>query len=135
MKAISIVCLLALLGAAIAAGCSQIHQSHQAPQVVAVKDPPPVAPAAQGSAGITVYKDPKTGRFVPVPQEGAAELSKALGDALSTSQEGLVEVPAPGGGFMVDLRGRFQSATMATVAADGTVTVHCGESVKKEQRP
>jgi hypothetical protein len=57
----------------------------------------------------------------------AAELRDALGEALSTSSEGLVEEKStvPGGGVMVDLQGRFQNAMTYTVNADGSVSAPC----------
>ena len=42
---------------------------------------------------------------------------------LSTSDVGLVETPLPGGGSMVDLRGRFRHMAVATVADDGTIVI------------
>lgn len=45
--------------------------------------------------------------------------------ALATSSAGLTEEPAPGGGMMVDLRGRFRSEVTATVGVDGSVTTEC----------
>lgn len=117
---VSKLCSLALLSAAIVAGCSQHTET----------------PAAlpQGSAEMmTAYVDPVTGRFVPTPPAGTVlPLSKELRDAMSTSHEGLTEEPLPGGGFKLDLRGRFQSATVATVGADGTVTWQCDDPDGKE---
>ena len=57
----------------------------------------------------------------------AADLRAALGDALSTSSEGLVEVKSPvqGGGTMVNLEGRFQNAVTLEKNADGTITAPC----------
>ena len=85
----------------------------------------PVAPA--GAAGMTVYKDPDTGRLMPVPPAELRELlSEDLRQATSTSHEGLVQTAAPGGGVMIDLQGRFQNAMWASVA-DGKVTAHCDQ--------
>ncbi len=87
------------------------------------------APWPVAAAGITVFKDPVTGRLLPAP---AAELKRLLSadleQALSMSQEGLVETIAPGGGMMVDLQGRFRSLTWATTAAGGAATVHCDQN-------
>lgn len=87
-------------------------------------------PTAAGSAGRRVYVDPATGRPSsgppPIPP-GLARLPE-VANALSTSSEGLREVPVPlpGGGVMVDLQGRFRSLVTATVHADGTVGLNCG---------
>ncbi len=63
------------------------------------------------------YKDPETGKLgAPPDATGEPASSKAVEDAISTSMEGLVEKPAPGGGTMVDLNGRFQSMEGTTRA-------------------
>jgi hypothetical protein len=51
----------------------------------------------------------------------------ALGEALSTSSEGLVEEKSPvaGGGVMVNLQGRFQNAMTIAVDENGTVAAPC----------
>jgi hypothetical protein len=84
----------------------------------------PVAPA--GTAGMTVYKDPDTGRLMPVPPAELRELlSEDVEQATSMSLEGLSQTAAPGGGVMINLQGRFQSVMQVTVGADGKVTGHC----------
>ena len=57
----------------------------------------------------------------------ASDLRAALGEALSTSSEGLVEEKSPvkGGGVMVNLQGRFQNAMTLTVDQDGNVATPC----------
>ena len=69
--------------------------------------------------------DPDSGEVGGRPE--ASSLSEAISSdpAFSTSHQGLVEVPAPGGGVMVDLQGRFRSATVARVKPDGTVVTEC----------
>jgi hypothetical protein len=89
-------------------------------------------PAAQTSParGMTVHIDPQTGRVVPAPAPGTTtlQLSPAEQNRMSTSSEGLVEEPLPGGGYKLDLRGRFQSPLMATTGPDGKVQIqHMGE--------
>jgi hypothetical protein len=90
--------------------------------------PVPAAAPAVGAAGLTVYKDPVTGRLMPVPP---AELQKLLTEdvrrAASMSHEGLVETAAPGGGVMIDLQGRFQNVMWATTGPDGVVTADCDQ--------
>jgi hypothetical protein len=93
----------------------------------------PSAPARAGAdapkdaPGMKAFIDPQTGGFVREPPPGTAPLvlSPAESNALSTSHQGLVEVPStvPGGGFKVDLQGRFQSPLTATVGPDGKVTI------------
>ena len=86
---------------------------------------PPGESAAD--AGMIVYIDPATGAVLSEPAPGTEplQLSPAARNAMSTSDSGLVQVPSsvPGGGVMVDLRGRFQSPFIAVVGADGKATV------------
>jgi hypothetical protein len=69
-----------------------------------------------------IHIDPQTGRRV-APSAPVAAM--AVDPAFGTSQQGLVELAAPGGGVKVDLNGRFRSAATATVGADGKVAVDC----------
>lgn len=57
----------------------------------------------------------------------AADLRAVLGDAISTSGEGLVEEKSPvqGGGVMVNLQGRFQNAMTIEKDANGNITAPC----------
>lgn len=88
---------------------------------LAVADPA-AAPAPASGAGSRIKIDPQTGKRIPVPSDGVA---LPADPAFSTSHSGLVEQPAPGGGMMVDLQGRFRSAATATVGPDGTAHVDC----------
>lgn len=73
-----------------------------------------------------VYLDPRTGRVLREPPSGAQvlTLSPAELNMISTSHKGLVERSLPGGGYMLDLQGRFRNMAVATVAGDGTVVIH-----------
>lgn len=68
--------------------------------------------------GMSVYIDPQTGEFIPEPKQGqkALEITPEMQNATSTSSEGLIEEksPVPGGGVMIDLKGRFQSPLIIT---------------------
>jgi hypothetical protein len=81
---------------------------------------------SKDAPGMKAFVDPQTGAFTREPAPGTAplQLSPAERNAFSTSHEGLVEVPStvPGGGFRLDLQGRFQSPLTATVGPDGKVT-------------
>lgn len=76
-----------------------------------------------GASGMMIYVDPQTGTFLkePAPGHVPLELSPQLQNALSTSHEGLVEIPSsvPGGGFKLDLQGRFRSPLFGTIDANG----------------
>lgn len=77
--------------------------------------------------GMRVYVDPETGEFVDPP-------SIKQGDsAQSTSAVDLVEEQSqvPGGGVMVDLKGRFQSPLVINRDAQGnTQILHSAPPVK-----
>jgi hypothetical protein len=72
------------------------------------------------------YIDPETGEFI-TPEEAEVLPEKKLipPAAYSTSQEGLEERPSsvPGGGIMVDLKGRFQSPLTATIDSSGGIKI------------
>jgi hypothetical protein len=66
------------------------------------------------------------GKFSPnAPM--TTDLRTALGEALSTSSEGLVEEKnsLPGGGYVSDLQGRFQNAVIVEKDADGNLIAPC----------
>lgn len=89
-------------------------------------------PLSRGEAGVQVYVDPITGEIgAPPPQaEGAARIALPQ-EELSTSTEGLVEVPLPGphGGVKLDVKGRFQSQTAVSIDAHGNLSVQCDAGV------
>ena len=82
------------------------------------------AEQSQSQQGMRVYIDPVTGKPTSPPEESEKALP-ANATRLNTSSQGLVEVPSQvqGGGTMVDLQGRFQSSTSATVGEDGKLTI------------
>ena len=79
-----------------------------------------------GSAGQILSLDPATGKIRTAPAQ-IAGLREVLGDAISTSSEGLVEEKSPvaGGGILLHLQGRFQNAETAVLDADGKLIVPC----------
>jgi hypothetical protein len=101
----------------------------------AVTAQPAFAQDAAPQGGMTVHIDPRTGEILKAPAPGSVplQLSPREQNALSTSHEGLVQVPStvPGGGVKLDLQGRFQSPLIATVGEDGKVRMqHLGEPVE-----
>lgn len=93
-------------------------------------DAPPGTEPAQ-SAGAAVGAPGAGGLVYVIPGEEAAteellaEIERDPGtrNALRFDAEGLVEETSPGGGTMVDLRGRFQSVVIASFDADGRLRV------------
>ena len=75
-------------------------------------------PAATRAAGMEAHIDPATGRFVPEPVVPRAP-------APAQVPPPIVVEPAPGGGMMSVLHGRFRSSIVATVDADGTLHMDC----------
>lgn len=105
-----------------------------------VPQPPAEKPAAvnEGTPGMKVYIDPRTGRILTEPPPGTAPLQLTPNEqnALSTSHQGLVEVPSssPGGGVKLDLQGRFQSPLIGTIDANGKVKIqHLGEQHERHE--
>lgn len=91
-------------------------------RVPAVKPQPAPSPALQ--QGMVIVVD-GAGKIVQSPQ--ATDVRAILGNAVSTSSQGLVETPSPvpGGGVMVDLQGRFQNAMTMQIDEHGNVTAPC----------
>lgn len=84
--------------------------------------------AAAGRAGVRIYLDPSTGeiRSHPTPEEERQLRPLDPGHRLSRYGGDLLQEPIPQGGFKVDLRGRFQSAVVATIDPHSdTVTLDC----------
>ena len=76
---------------------------------------------------MTVYIDRQTGALLPGPTPDTVplQLPPEMQNALSTSDQGLVEVQSsePGGGVKVYLHGRFQSPLFAITDANGKVKI------------
>ncbi|MHC4984477.1 MAG: post-PEP-CTERM-1 domain-containing protein, partial [Planctomycetota bacterium] len=132
---LALTCLGLASPAAVAAGSSSIRcpETAQAGAKPADSDAATAqagggqgAVVQRGSSGFRAYVDPETGELTEPPSDALAEEPPAA--AFSTSHEGLVETPspAPGGGVMVDLQGRFRSPLTATVDADGKVRMQHG---------
>lgn len=83
----------------------------------------------KGNTAWRIFVDPQTGATRQEPSPGTAplQLSEDERKANSTSHAGLFEVPSsvPGGGFIVDLQGRFNSPQIETVDSNGKIrTLH-----------
>ncbi len=102
-------------------------------------DPPEGAPSAEevvaepaaGESGVRAFLDPRTGELVGRPSREAldAELPGGVQDVdhwLNTYAKDLVQEPLPGGGWQVDLKGRFRTALVATIDPEtGEVSMEC----------
>ena len=79
--------------------------------------------APQGA--LRVQLDPETGEMVPLSDLSADELSARMAKQLNRSAAGLAEVQHADGGVAVDLQGRFQSLSVATIDSNGRVNTGC----------
>lgn len=115
MKPRHTVLLAALLALPVAAGGDRI-QNNPSPSTEST-------PAF--SAGQVLILDGSAGKNGSGP--AAVDIEAVLGDAISTSADGLVveNSPVPGGGKMVNLQGRFQNAMTISVDENGNVSTPC----------
>ena len=86
--------------------------------------------AAAPAAGMLAFRDPVTGQLRPPTADELDAIRPQLEALFNQSSEGLEQIEMPDGSVMVDLQGRFASAVVATVAADGTVTTECVQSAE-----
>ena len=99
---------------------------------IMAREPVIAMPAAQTS------EPPLTQDTVPVtgetPQTPALEpeIRAALKEMLNTSSEGLVEEQLENGGTRIDLQGRFRTAPVAIIDADGEVQIRDYTYLPKE---
>ena len=100
------------------------------PAIVTGQSQDTPAPEGGSPAEITgsaqrAYLDPETGRLLREPLPGAPVITLGAKELnmLSTSDARLVERSLPGGGYVLDLQGRFQHMAVATVANDGTIVI------------
>lgn len=75
---------------------------------------------AADPAGMRAYVDPHTGAIAPPPAEAVPHADE---QTTTAPPPDLVEEPAPGGGTMVHLHGRFTSPLVVTVQPGGGMTV------------
>jgi hypothetical protein len=81
-----------------------------------------------GASGYRAVIDPATGRLAETDaSKSTTALPADLVNALRTDSEGLVERKSPveGGGFYVNLEGRFQSSMVAGIDENGRLTTEC----------
>jgi hypothetical protein len=131
MKRIALVIIIA--GGVVALAAWQLAPGDSAQATMRSSTVAPVAQTSSATstpynnAGYVVHFD-QNGKIVEeVSPQSEAEFNAQLNEVINTSQEGLVQKanPVPGGGTMIDLQGRFQSAATATVDKNGKVVVPC----------
>lgn len=119
MKPIHLALLAALLALPIVAGGDRINSAPVAPPSAHYNTDMP-----RFAAGQILILDPKA-KFDYAAQ--ASDIRTVLGNAVSQSSDGLVEekVLVKGGGYRVNLQGRFQNAMTMSIDAKGNVTSSC----------
>lgn len=104
-----------------------INSQHAQPQLDAARAAGAVTPSAvtrENARGFVVHIDPITGEILPgVPAGGVTPPNAAAAAKVPVPQ--FFEVPSSvlGGGVMVDLQGHFLTPLVATIDADGKVTL------------
>lgn len=89
----------------------------------------PTATGSTAEAGLRVYVDPQSGELVSQPVTPEQRRQSANTDAaFNQDASDLVPVKMPDGSTMVDLQGRFQQATVATVQPDGSIRTYCNDA-------
>lgn len=90
------------------------------------------AESATAQSAARVYIDPKTGKLGgPPPGVQPPGLSIAVQQMLSRSDRGLVQSRLSNGTVVVDLQGRFQNVSVATIAPEGDAHINCDHSAER----
>jgi hypothetical protein len=116
MKPRQLALFAALLALPVVAGGDRLHNAPPAPPSPHYNTDMPRFVAGQ----ILILDPSKESDYAAQ----AADIQTALGAAISQSSEGLVEAknPVKGGGYSVNLQGRFQNAMTLSIDADGHIT-------------
>ena len=93
---------------------------------VETPDPAGSSGLSPGSAAMRATINPETGELEVRAGGPPLSLDSATKEALRRDGEGLEEVFHPDGSVSVDLKGRFQSASVASIGDDGNLVI-CSE--------
>lgn len=133
------VALLALATTAVPTAATDAGDDAASPEAPAGEtqaEPAPGPAAGTGRAASWVTVDPDTGepRAGRLDDAGHPPLSPRLEEWLSRRTDGLYEQALPGGGFAVDLQGRFRSLTVVRIDDQGEVETRCLEAAPQGAR-
>ncbi len=95
-------------------------------------DPADDQTAEASSALHRVYIDPASGQLSSGPTGTPVDLDKNMMEGLNRSSEGLVQKDGPHGGKGVHLNGRFREVGIATIDADGKLTINYVDHVTQD---
>ena len=113
---------------ACAAACS-VAATEPAQTAPAKTAKPEAAVETKAAQGMRAYVDPETGALSSTPvtpeQQQAAQASDP---AFRQDDAGIAVIHLPDGSKMAHLQGRFEMATVATVAADGSIKTVCNDA-------
>ena len=127
MLAVGAALCLALVALAITADGKKQTKPDSTPQASAAQNSVQPIPAnANQSPGMKVHIDPATGQFSETPIGDPAALAKSSQTGGRTSFEDVTETPLPGGGYIADVPEDMMESQVATVDAEGKVTINCG---------
>lgn len=116
-------CTPALLASVLAAGAATAAEKKT--KEGEARDAAAPTQVGPGQSGLVVVRDKDTGEL-RAPEAGeAADLLRQAVPANNFSDEGLVQVPLPRGGYTVDLQGRFQHYFVVRRGADGQLEPAC----------
>ncbi len=90
--------------------------------------PSPAANAPRAGPGLKVYIDPETGEFLEQPPRSAEPAEPMMAPNVALPEPEQVASPEPGGGIMVDVRGRFQTPLRARIGSDGKPEISHGDA-------
>ena len=104
-----------------------INSRHAQPQLDSARTASAMTPAAvarENAPGFVVHIDPITGEILPGPSAGALTPPKAAETAkMPAPQFFAAPSSVPGGGVVIDLQGHFRTPLVATIDADGKMTL------------
>jgi len=101
--------------------------------LLGVPDSPVPTPASSQGTALRIQIDPETGDIIPLTDANLskAELDQQMRARLNRSTDGLRQIQHPDGRVSMDLEGRFQSLSVATVDSNGQVKTGCVTSQRE----
>jgi hypothetical protein len=118
-------CAPALLACVVTADAASAAEKKEQPKQKAAGAQAAPTAVKPGESGLVVVRDQETGELRAPDAGEAQDLLQQAVPSNNHSDEGLVEVKLPRGGYTKDLQGRYQEYFVVTRAADGTLQPTC----------